>query len=500
MKCYLLSLALLLCGLAALSQTGITAVTTSTIGVTSPATYTNVAADSTYKWGVDVPYDSVVTLTNFIAGGVPYTYMTSLAGSVKLRRIDNANAVGGVSLVWAESVITAGPTLNMLGNYENDLEVFLNNHVYNKGADNLFDNATSDTTSNNVERLDWILPGGYGTPAPDKVGFAVFDRGASGAHDKFCIAAITSLNGLGAPATYGNLVRVATANYLNTGPNVTYRVLRGTSPLNLFSISGTTQNRGGVFITYQDLGITANTVIYGYSLFAYDLPGTPTSAQLVDYTNATFFPTNTPAADGGLDLIAVTGISVADAVLPTRFITFNAVENNDIVNLSWIVENETSVIGYDIERSTDGIHYAKVNEIQATGNSTASKTYSLPDNVAGVLSNQLFYRIKQYDQSGGSYYSNTIAIRRNNKTASIILYPNPASDFLYVNIASASNDKGILSVTNSAGAKISSQQIKLFNGNNSFTVDRVRSLPGGVYQLSIKLDSGRTIVKQFSKQ
>jgi len=501
MKCYLLFFALLLCGFAATSQTGakITGVTATYIKATNPATYFDPTPDTTYKWGVDVPYDSVASLTNFTTAAlVPYTYMTALAGSVKLRRVNNTGATGAVSLVWAETVITAGPTLNMLGNYDNDLEAFLDNHVYNKGADNLFDNTAPN--HNNVERLDWIYPSGYATPTPDKVGFAVFDRGSSGSHDKFCIAAITSLDGLGAPATYGNLVRLIATDYGDIGPNVTYRVLKGISPLDLFDVSGTTQSRGGIFISYQDLGIAANTPVYGYSLFAADLPLATTSADLVNYNNATFFPTNTNAANGGLDLIAVTGIFSADAVLPTRFITFNAVENNDIINLNWIVENEISVTKYEIERSTDGIHYVKVNEIKNSGNSSASKTYSVPDNVSGILSNQLFYRIKQYDQNGSYYLSNTIAIRRNNKTASIMVYPNPAADFLFVNIASTLTDKGILSVTNSTGATVTTQQIKLFNGNNSFTVDKIRSLPGGIYQLSIKLDSGKNIVRQFSKQ
>jgi hypothetical protein len=42
----------------------------------------------------------------------------------------------------------------------------------------------------------------------------------------------------------------------------------------------------------------------------YDLPNNATSADLVDYTNSTFFPTNTSSAtmQGGIDLIALTGV------------------------------------------------------------------------------------------------------------------------------------------------------------------------------------------------
>lgn len=498
MKCHLLFIALLLCCFAATSQTSkITAVTTSAVAATTTATYTNVAADTTYNWGV-APNNITTTMTGFTAAAVPYTYATALPGTVFLRRVDNAAATGSTTLVWVEAVTTTSPTVfNMKADYEKDEAIFLDSNIYNKGADNLFGNTIGN--SNNVERLDWIITSGYATAEPDKVGFPVFDRGASGAHDRFCIAAITSLSG-GVPATYSNIIRVTSAEYGDIGPTVTYRVLHGSLPNDLFDLSGTTQNRGGVLITYQDLGIAPNTPVYGYSLFAGDLPVTATSADLVDWTNATNFPTNTSsAADGGLDLIAITGIAIANSVLPTRFVNFDAVENNDIINLKWVVENESSVDKYEIERSTDGINYFKINEIKSIGNSNGH-TYSLPDNVAGVSSDQLFYRIRQYDKSGASYFSNTVAIRRNNKTASIMLYPNPVSEFLFVNIPSTVTVKGILSVTNSVGARVISRNVQLANGNNSFTVNGVRQLPAGIYQLSIKLESGKSIVKQFSKQ
>jgi hypothetical protein len=500
MKCHLLFIALLFCSFAATSQTSITAVTTSTVPTVTSTTYTNVAADTTYNWGV-APNNLITNLTGFTSGSVSYTYANAVTGTVYLRRVDNANAIGNVTLAWVEATTTTSPTVfNMSADYEKDQAVFLNNHVYNKGADNLFGNVGGN--SNNIERLDWIIPAGYATTQPDKVGFAVFDRGPSGSHDVFAIAAITSLS-LGLPNSYSNIVRVTSAEYGDIGPNVTYRVLHGIVPGDLFNLSGTSQNRGGVFISYQDLGITANTPVYGYSLFAGDLPVGATSTDIVDWTNITNFPTTTSSTlntEGGIDLIAITGISIANSVLPTHFMNFDAVENNDIINLKWVVENENSVDRYEIERSTDGINYFKINEVKSVGDYNGAHTYSLPDNVASVSSNQLFYRISQYDKNGSYYYSNTVAIRRNSKTASILLYPNPVSEFLFVNIPSSITDKGVLAVINSAGARVISKGVQLFNGNNSFTVNGVRQLPNGIYQLSIKLESGKTIVKQFSKQ
>ena len=492
MKYSLFFISLLSCCFCATAQTPITAVITTT--TTAPSTYTYSNGGNTYNWGVS-PNNSVVTLTGFTAGGVAYTYAAALTGSVKLKRVNNASVTGNFTLVWAETV-TNGTIFNMVPNYQNDMETFFTNRIYNKGTDNFFDNTSSN--SNNIERMDWILSNSFSTPIPGQFGFAIFERGAVGAHDPFCIAAITSLDGSGNPATYGNIVRVATANYGEPGPAVNYRILKALTPADLLDAGTASQNRGGVFITTQALGIGANVPFYGYSLFSSDLPVGATPANLVDYTNATYFPTNT-GNPGGIDLIAITGISISNLALPTRFTSFNAVENNSVVNLKWTVENETSVNKYEIERSTDGINYSKINEMKNTATTTGANTYYFPDNVSGILSDYLYYRVKQYDHDATYYYSKTISIRRNNKNAAVIIYPNPASETLYINIANTANDKGTITVINSSGARISLQQVQLTNGNNSFTVEGIGRLPVGVYQLSIKLDSGRLITKRFSK-
>jgi hypothetical protein len=490
MKCYLLFFALLGC-IAGNSQTAITAVTTSTAPAASDSTYTD--DGNTYNWGL-APNNTETHVTGFTAG-VPFTYVSSLDGTVKLRRVDNANTTGLMTLVWVETVTSDPTTFNMLPEYKNDMEAFLDNNIYNEGADNLLDNTAPN--SNNIERFDWILPGGFSTAFPAQAGFPVFERGNAGAHDAFAIAAITSLDGSNNPASYSNIVRVTAANYGDPGPNVTYRVLKAVFPANLLDLAvNTSQGRGGVFISLQDLGIAADVPIFGYSLFGNDLPVTATPADLVDWTNTTFFPTNTPAASGGIELLATTGIAATATVLPTRFISFDAVENGGIVNLKWSVENETAVNRYEIERSTDGVNFYKVNEVKSIG----SHNYTLPDNITSVLSDQVYYRIKQYDQSGYYYFSKTLAIKLNIKPSSMILYPNPAIRSLYVNFISVANDKGVISVTNSLGAQVISQHVQLIKGNNSFTVDGVNALPRGAYQLSLKLTSGATLVKQFSKQ
>ncbi len=500
MKINLTMLALLACSFSITAQTPITTIDTSSSP--APSSFSYMSTDTTYNWGVG-PNNSILYLNGFTANGIPYTYASNLQGIVKVRRADNAKVTGNYSLEWAQTSTTgAGKTFNMFPNYQNDMDSFLNNHIYNKGTDNIFDNTSAN--GNNIERLDWIIRGGYSTPLPDQVGFAVFDKGNTTTHDPFCIAVITALSDDSAMSvlSYGGTIkRVVAANYGQPGPTVFYRIVKGPSSSNLLNAGTNTQGRGGVFISLLDLGINAGTKIYGYSLFSGDLPVSATLDSLVNYTDTLNFPLHT-GVSGGLDLVAVTGINIATSLVPVSFVNFNAVENNDVINLKWSVENEIPANHYDAERSTDGIHFIKINEARPSGNfSTRANSYSLVDNISSVASNVLYYRIKQYEPDGSFHYSKTIPVKRNKNGLATIIFPNPVKGTLNINIPTSSNDNAAISIFSSAGSKVIQLQQPLSSGNNSFTIDDVSKLSKGIYQLSIKLlNSGKTIIKQFTKE
>jgi hypothetical protein len=474
-------------------QTAITSIGTSPSAAATSYTYTN--SSFTYNWGL-APNNSVVSVDGFIAGGQSYAFSAFLPGSVRLRRVDNSNITGIFSLVWAE-VVSSGTTYNLLPEYENDMEAFFSNRIYNRGTDNLFDN--SSPNSNNIERLDFILTAPYSTTYPAGVGFAIFERGSAGLHESFCIAAITSVDGLGNPASYSNIVRVTAADYGDPGPNVSCRILKAPFPSNLVNAGSNTQNRGGVLINLQDLGITAGQNIYGYSLFSNDLPLTATPVNLVDFTNSTYFPTNT-GASGGIDLIAVTGIFIQSIVLPDRFLSFTVTQDQKSFVLRWNVENETSVSRYEAERSTDGIHFSPLTTIQKASSSAQANLYSYTDVPDSIPARTFYYRIKQYNYSGAFNYSKIIAVTGALTATDLHIYPNPVDKTLYVSIVSPESRQVKLSISNSIGVQVATEQLVLSAGANSFEVNSINRLSKGIYQLSIIWPDGKVVMKQFMKK
>lgn len=196
--------------------------------------------------------------------------------------------------------------------------LLLGNNIL-RGSDNTFSN-DAGVAGGNIERLDFLFSAS-GITASTDTAFAIFDRGAVGQHDYVKIAVITGWdNATNRPTAYGgNLVSVTSANYGTTNPigSFTYNLFRYGNGDNLGSPNYWNSNSetgsqgiGGVAVALSELGIAPGTTIYGYSLMGYDVTTGGNMANLVDWTNATYYATDTTGdtGTGGIDLSAVNGV------------------------------------------------------------------------------------------------------------------------------------------------------------------------------------------------
>lgn len=298
-------IALLLLGATrAVAQVTITAITTTT----------NTSAASTTETGTNpttLTYQNDVrTINTFTAGGQAY-YVAGSATSIAVRR----NAVNANnSSMWVTDVNAT----TVVGTDVDTYGALLSANNIFQGSDNVFTNGNA-VAQGNIERLDFLWTSGISVLSTD--GFAVFERGAEGAHDPFQVAVITSLgSGVGSPLTwtFGTVKELAATNYGsnldldNSGgaaDTIAYRLLRFNNGDNLSTHTAATetgsQGMAGTFIRFSDLGIADNTTIYGYAIMALDV--TNVSANLADWTNATNYSTATADANGGIDLAAFNG-------------------------------------------------------------------------------------------------------------------------------------------------------------------------------------------------
>lgn len=202
--------------------------------------------------------------------------------------------------------------------YADDYSSLLLGNNILRGSDNTFANGTG-ASEGNIERLDFLFSP-TGLTSTISTSFAVFDRGNVSEHDNVKIAVITGWDAINnVPTSYGGvLVGITPTDYgsTNVASSFDYNLFRydngddlGSPYWNANSETGN-QGLGGTTISMADLGIATGTTIYGYSLMGYDVTDGGSVANLVDWTNTTYYASNTTGATGtgGIDLSAVNGV------------------------------------------------------------------------------------------------------------------------------------------------------------------------------------------------
>ncbi len=118
-------------------------------------------------------------------------------------------------------------------------------------------------------------------------------------------------------------------------------------------------------------------------------------------------------------------IGSVDAALPVNWLDFAAVYTDGDVKLSWSTATELNNSYFEVEMSTDAIHFIPVGKVASKGNSNIPVSYVFLHVQPGV--GRLYYRIKQVDRDGKNSYSKVIQLQVNGSENRIpSLYPVPA--------------------------------------------------------------------------
>ncbi len=236
----------------------------------------------------------------------------------------------------------------------------------------------------------------------------------------------------------------------------------------------------------QDSTSTANGNVNSTGIAATDIFASPQDASNAptatgDYT----LKTGSPAIDMG-DNTKVSGISLDLAgnariynttvdlgpyenqgvALPVTLINYSGVLRNGIADLKWQTGVETNFNHFEIEQSEDAKTFNTLASISAKGNNS-SYTYSVAQAAATT-----YYRLKMVDNDGHSKYSNVVSLSQSQVAESVILYPNPAKDYINVKVAAS----GDLHIYDESGRLIINQMVQ-----TGIAKINVSNLSSGVY-------------------
>ena len=203
------------------------------------------------------------------------------------------------------------------------------------------------------------------------------------------------------------------------------------------------------------------------------------------YMSLSDLPGITPADD-----------SIPPTALPVTFIQFNTRCDGNNVVISWKTAQENNSSHFDIERSSDGIHWTTIGTLPAAGVSNSEKSYSFNDNNPAQGS---YYRIAEYDLDGKVQY--TTALRSSCITSGVFtVSPNPFHDVFLINIVASNESQAAIKVFDNKGSLVKMQNAAVLQGNNQLRVD-VGSLASGVYTLLADWNNGESRkVMQILKQ
>ena len=112
-----------------------------------------------------------------------------------------------------------------------------------------------------------------------------------------------------------------------------------------------------------------------------------------------------------------------------------------MASLNWQTSSEKNNLGFEIERSTDGILWKKIGWVDGLGNNTA---YSFMDKTPIEGTN--YYRLQQVDHDGAKNNSSVKQIYiKSAFNTGITAYPNPASNNVTIEVpTSIGQNEGII--------------------------------------------------------
>lgn len=172
-------------------------------------------------------------------------------------------------------------------------------------------------------------------------------------------------------------------------------------------------------------------------------------------------------------------------LLPVNFSSIKAFEINNNVNVEWNVENEVNVQKYNIERSTDGIHFSFVSSKDVTASQSGTKKYVWTD--ISTLTGTTYYRITNVNKNGTATYSKIVKVEVGNKNGvTINVYPTVMTDgVLSVQFNNAPKGAYMLRLINTTGQILFLKTISHSGGNATETIRLDKAINKGMYQLNI---------------
>lgn len=250
----------------------------------------------------------------------------------------------------------------------------------------------------------------------------------------------------------------------------------------------TTLPSNGFTLTYNGVVLALNDTIKNYNPAL--LSVTPTAATPAGTTTTVF---NYATIDSAkvIDATPATYTVIFGSPLPIKLANFTAMGKGELALLNWATITEQNNLGFEIERSNTNKEWMKIGFVitkAIDGNSTDKISYDFTDRTP--LKGINYYRLKQVDHDGQSFYSEERIVRFKNGNA-IVIYPNPTTNNVQIEGLEGTE---MIRIYDVAGRMVYHTEAK----NVTETI-QLNNLSEGTYQVTITQTNGDVATHKIVK-
>jgi endoglucanase len=182
-----------------------------------------------------------------------------------------------------------------------------------------------------------------------------------------------------------------------------------------------------------------------------------------------------------ISLLVRTMATATQTALPLYGIALSGQRNTGSVYLKWQVDDAVNSKSFEVQRSTDRIHFIAINRADAISNTTS---YTLTDDAPEAQRGIIYYRVKETGLQGAVHYSPVLTINDKNDKDHILVYPNPAKDEFTLSGYAAASHLLELKMIDVSGKLLLQEKWQQTSGNYSRNIS-ISNLPSGIYWLQI---------------
>ncbi len=181
-------------------------------------------------------------------------------------------------------------------------------------------------------------------------------------------------------------------------------------------------------------------------------------------------------------------------ILPLKLEQFNGRLENTGARLDWKITSVQGLTSFEVQHSTDGRNYSKLDEIQ--DNNGTTYTYLHPNLAPGIH----YYRLLVKEKTGKTFYSQVVLLGVGKVPTRIVgLTQTVVKNELKPIIFSSSNQRTEAIITDALGRRVISRQTQLQNGQNQWQIN-THTLAAGFYFITILTSDGTKQTLRFVKE